>query len=228
MILKSSSLEKTTKSRVRRIPQRGIYDRDVVNNIVDSMPICHVGFIMDGDPVVIPMAHWRDGEFIYLHGVAKGRIAACCTNSPISISIARFDGFVLARSAYNHSMNYQSVVIHGTAEVVEGTEERVNQLRNFVEQHFPGRWDKLRPMKAEELHETVILRVPIQVASAKIRTGPPGDENDDPEWKVWTGLVCPDQNAYNIIKDPAMEEGIDEPGYITSFVSRSSGVEPND
>lgn len=223
--MSQDEIKKTARSRVRRMPQRGIYEREPINAIIDRNPICHVSFIMDNEPVVIPMAHWRDGNYLYIHGAKRGRIISCCDGASVCIAITSFDGFVLARSAYNHSMNYRSVVLHGTAQVVEDPEEIINQLRKFVEHHFPGRWDQLRPVKAEEIEETAILRIAIDEATAKMRAGSPGDENDDPDWKVWTGLICPNQEIVNVIRDPTMANDIEDPEYITKLVTATTGSE---
>lgn len=221
-------IKKTSKSRVRRMPQRGIYERNSINSIIDNNPICHVSFVVDNEPIIIPMAHWRDGNYLYIHGAKKGRIISSCMGASVCIAITSFDGFVLARSAYNHSMNYSSVVIHGKAESVDDPQEIVNQLRNFVEHHFPGRWDQLRPVKQEELAETALLRIPIEEATAKVRSGPPGDENDDPDWKVWTGLIAPNRKIVDIIRDPTMASDVSDPDYITKFVTATTGTDQDE
>lgn len=212
------SFPKTEVNTVRRMSDRGVYDRNVVHAILDASPMCHVGFSIDGRPFVIPMAHWRVGHILYLHGANKGRLIEACTSQDICVTVSHFDGFVLARSAYNHSMNYRSVAVHGRPTRVDGADEKLDCLKAFMDAHFPGRWSQLRPVKPNELAATVILALPIDVAAAKVRAGPPGDETDDPEWTTaWTGLL-PSRMVWGPAQpDPAMAGGVPEPDYLDKF-----------
>lgn len=200
--------------RVRRMPERAAYDRETIHALLDASLIGHVGFIHDGFPVVIPMVVWRDGDFVHMHSANKGRFAVGCAGAQLCISITHFDGLVLARSAYNHSMNYRSLVIHGEAESISEPDAKVRALRTLVERLYPGRWADLRPIQANELLATVVLRVPLDQASVKARSGMPGDELDDPGWPVWTGVLPAAVNFGAPEPDPTMPPGLSVPEYL--------------
>ena len=178
----------TNINRVRRHTERAHYDRASVFGILDRATVAHVAFVMDGRPVVIPMAYGRDGERIYLHGARKSRITTAPAGEPVCISVTLVDGFVIARSAFDSSMNYRAVVIHGRATEVEDEAERLRALECITEQLVPGRWSELRGPTAQELKATAVLAVEIETASAKVREGGVIDspENDQ---RVWAGVV---------------------------------------
>jgi uncharacterized protein len=178
----------TNINRVRRHTERAHYDRASVFGILDRATVAHVAFVMDGRPMVIPMAYGRDGERIYLHGARKSRITTAPANEPVCISVTLVDGFVVARSAFDSSMNYRAVVIHGRATEVEDEAERLRALECITEQLVPGRWSELRGPTAQELKATAVLAVEIETASAKVREGGVIDspENDQ---RVWAGVV---------------------------------------
>ncbi|HUQ82087.1 MAG TPA: pyridoxamine 5'-phosphate oxidase family protein [Gemmatimonadaceae bacterium] len=178
----------TNINRVRRHTERAHYDRASVFGILDRATVAHVAFVMDGRPMVIPMAYGRDGERIYLHGARKSRITTAPAGEPVCISVTLVDGFVVARSAFDSSMNYRAVVIHGRATEVEDDAERLRALECITEQLVPGRWSELRGPTAQELKATAVLVVEIETASAKVREGGVIDspENDQ---RVWAGVV---------------------------------------
>ena len=178
----------TNINRVRRHTERAHYDRASVFGILDRATVAHVAFVMDGRPMVIPMAYGRDGERIYLHGARKSRITTAPAGEPVCISVTLVDGFVVARSAFDSSMNYRAVVIHGRATEVEVEAERLRALECITEQLVPGRWSELRGPTAQELKATAVLAVEIETASAKVREGAVIDspENDP---RVWAGVV---------------------------------------
>ena len=178
----------TNINRVRRHTERAHYDRASVFGILDRATVAHVAFVMDGRPMVIPMAYGRDGERIYLHGARKSRITTAPAGEPVCISVTLVDGFVVARSAFDSSMNYRAVVIHGRATEVEDEAERLRALECITEQLVPGRWSELRGPTAQELKATAVLAVEIETASAKVREGGVIDspENDQ---RVWAGVV---------------------------------------
>ena len=179
----------SARTRVKRLPKRGRYDRETIDSILDAGLLCHVAYVIDGQPYVTPTAHWREGDHVYWHGSSASRmLRALDTGIPACLTVSLLDGVVLARSGFHHSMNYRSVMVLGTAERVPD-EAKLAALEAFSERIAPGRWPKLRPPTAQEVKATTILRLPIAEASAKIRTGPPGDDEEDYDWPVWAGVV---------------------------------------
>lgn len=175
--------------RVRREPQRGRYDRETIDAILDEALYCHVGFEVDGRPYVIPTLHARVGDLLYVHGSAASRMLRnLATGIPVCVTVTLLDGLVLARSAFNHSINYRSVVVLGAATLVEGG-EKLDALRAFSEHVAPRRWDEVRGPTEQELKATWILSLPLAEASAKVRSGPPEDEPEDVGFPVWGGVV---------------------------------------
>jgi uncharacterized protein len=180
----------TTRTRVVREPHRGIYDRETVNQILDEGLMCHVGFVVDGQPYVIPTLYGRDGNVLYLHGsVASRMLRNLQQGVPVCVSVTLVDGFVLARSVFNHSMNYRSVVILGTATVVDDPKEKLAALRAVSEHVVPQRWDDARQPVEKELKVTSVLRIPIEEFSAKVRVGPPVDDEEDYSFPTWAGVL---------------------------------------
>jgi nitroimidazol reductase NimA-like FMN-containing flavoprotein (pyridoxamine 5'-phosphate oxidase superfamily) len=169
--------------------KRGHYDRATIDAILDAGILCHVGFVADGMPIVIPTLYWRDGDFIYLHGSIASRMLGESLDTPICVTVTHLDGLVLTRSAFHHSVNYRSVVVLGRAEEISDPQERAARMRYFMEGLFPGRWDSLRPVKVKELKATRLLRLSIDEASAKIRSGPPADDKADLDWPAWGGVI---------------------------------------
>lgn len=180
----------SARTTVRRLPKRGDYDRATINAILDEALICHIGFIAEGSPVVIPTIHARAGETLYVHGSAASRMLRTLREGvPACVTVTLLDGLVLARSTFHHSMNYRSVVIFGTAREVVDREEKLRALEAIVEHVAPGRSAVARPPNEEELRATMVLALPIEEASAKIRTGPPLDDADDYKLDVWAGVI---------------------------------------
>lgn len=172
------------------MPVRGLFDRKAIYRILDEAFVCHVAFVVDGQPYAIPTAYARVGDRVYLHGSAASRmLRALADGIDVCVTVTLIDGLVLARSAFHHSMNYRSVVILGTAQPVEDPEEKTAALRAFTNHVVPDRWHELRPMTEQELSATSVLALPIEEASAKVRTGPPKDDDDDLSWPVWAGVV---------------------------------------
>jgi len=175
--------------RVRREPHRGRYDRETIDAILDEALICHLGFEVDGQPFVIPTLHARVGDRLYVHGSAASRMLRHAdSGARVCATATLFDGLVLARSVFNHSVNYRSVAVFGKATLVEGDEKRA-ALRALTEQLAPGRWDEARQPTEQELKATWILWLPLDEASAKVRTGAEEDEPEDLELPVWAGVV---------------------------------------
>jgi uncharacterized protein len=186
----TNSTAPTDRTRVVREPQRGIYDRDAIYAILDEAFICHVGFAADGQPFVLPTMFARVGDAIYFHGSAASRmLRGLAGGLPVCVTATLADGIVLARSVFNHSMNYRSVVLLGNAQLVEEPGEKLDALHAFTEKILPGRWREARVPNDKELKATSILRLPITEASAKVRTGPPEDDSEDYALKIWAGVI---------------------------------------
>jgi hypothetical protein len=180
----------TARTRVVREPHRGIYDREAVNQVLDEGMMCHVGFVVDGQPFVIPTLYGRNGNVLYLHGsVASRMLRNLQQGVPVCVTVTLVDGFVLARSVFNHSMNYRSVVILGTATMVDDPKEKLAALRAVSEHVVPQRWDDARQPVEKELKVTSVLRIPIEEFSAKVRVGPPVDDEEDYAFPTWAGVL---------------------------------------
>ena len=180
----------TPRTQVKRLPERGVYDRGEIYKILDQGFLCHVGFAVDGQPFVIPTGYGRLGNTLYIHGSAASRMLRSLSGGvKVCVTVTLFDGLVLARSAFNHSMNYRSVVVLGTATPVENPEEKIAALRAVSEQIIRGRWDEVRQPTEKELKATTVLALPIEEASAKVRTGPPHDDEEDYQLPIWAGVL---------------------------------------
>src|SRR5450432_482104 len=189
-VILPDNLMPTERTRVVREPQRAVYDREVIYKILDEGFVCHVGFAADGQPFVIPTMYARVGDAIYFHGSAASRmLRGASAGIPVCITVTLTDGLVLARSVFNHSMNYRSVVALGRATAVEAGEEKLAALRAFSEKILPGRWNDARQPNEKELKATSILRLALTEVSAKIRSGPVEDDAPDYELQVWAGTV---------------------------------------
>ena len=184
------ALTPTERTRLRRRPNRGAFETDTIYAILDEGFVCHIGFMAEGHPVVIPTGYARRGDDIYVHGSSASRmLRALGDGIDVCLTVTLVDGLVLARSAFHHSMNYRSVVVFGKARLVTDDREKIEALRCFTDHIVPGRWPDLRPVTDQELRATSVLALPIREASAKIRTGPPLDAEDDHGWPVWAGVV---------------------------------------
>lgn len=180
----------TERTQVRRLAKRGRYDRETVYSILDAGWICHVGFTVDGRPVVIPTAYGRDGGRLIIHGSAASRMLRTMAGGiEVCVTVTHVDGLVLARSAFHHSINYRSVMLFGRARLIEESEAKNDALRLFTEHLLPGRWAEVRTPNEKELKATTVLELPIEEASAKVRTGPPVDDEEDMSWPVWAGVI---------------------------------------
>jgi uncharacterized protein len=181
---------KTQRTTIRRIPQNASFDRAIIHAILDAGLICHVGFVADGLPYVVPTSYARAGDRLYIHGSAASRLATTLARGvDVCLAVTLLDGLVLARSAFNHSMNYRSVVIFGKATAVEEPAQKLEALRLFTERVMPGRWQELRAPKEIELRATLVLSLPIEEESAKVRAGPPEDDDEDLGAPVWAGVL---------------------------------------
>jgi uncharacterized protein len=208
----------TRRTRVRRVPQRGEYDRAAIDAILDETLISHVGFVHEDQPVVIPTLHARMGDRLYLHGSAASRMLRTLAKGvPVCATATLVDGLVLARSAFHHSVNYRSVVVFGTATLVEPGDETMRALHLFTDKLVPGRWDDVRPPTRQELKGTKVLSLPLDEASAKVRTGPPIDEDEDYDLPVWAGVVPLSTQVAEPVPDPRLDPAIETPGYVAEW-----------
>lgn len=212
---------RTDRTTIKRMAERGVYDADTIYAILDEAYLCHVGVIVDDLPVVVPTLHARIGDDLILHGSPASRLLRTAKTQEISVTVTLVDGFVLARSALHHSMNYRSVMIFGRPEPVP-EDEKAATLDALVEQLTPGRVPYLRPMTEQDARGTLVLRLPLTEASAKIRTGPPGDEPEDYDLPIWAGVVPVTQRYGAPETDPAMQMDVEIPDHVTSFRSAST------
>lgn len=217
--LDSTNPAPTPRTRVVREPQRAVYDRDTVNHILDEAFLCHVGFVVDGQPFVIPTSYGRDGDVLYIHGSAANRMLRNLDQGvPVCITVTLLDGLVLARSVFNHSMNYRSVVILGTATLVADPAEKLAALRALSEHIIPGRWDNARQPNEKELKATSVLRLPIQEYSAKVRVGPPLDDEEDYDFPTWAGVIPLEMKTGEAIRDDRCQQEL--PAYLNNYTRR--------
>ena len=203
------------RTRVRRLSERGRYDAETIHAILDEALMCHVGFVVDGAPVVIPTIHWRDGDTLYFHGSAASRMLRSLKNGvDACVTVTLLDGLVLARSAFHHSMNYRSVVVFGTAREV-GEDEKVRALESLVEHVVRGRSKDIRQPNQKELRQTLVLAMPIDEASAKIRTGGPVDDEEDYAMPIWAGVLP----LRMVPQEPVADTGVkaDVPEYVKKY-----------
>ena len=200
------------RTRVRREPERAVYDRAAIDAILDEGLVCHLGFVHEGQPFVIPTLYARVGDEIYVHGSAASRMLRTLDGGvDACLTVTLVDGVVLARSIFNHSINYRSVVVLGRASAVEQREEKLRALEAFSDRLLPGRWAEVRPPNAKELKATAILRLPLDEISAKVRTGPPEDLEEDMTVPVWAGVIPLTLEAGEPRPDPRLSLKIDAP-----------------
>ena len=209
---------KTKRTTLKRAHERGCYDRDAVHAILDEALICHVAFIHDGAPALIPTAHWREGETLYIHGSSASRaIRALEGGAPACIEVTMTDGLVLARSGYHSSFNYRTVVVYATGRKIADEAEKLVALKAFMEKIAPGRWDELRAPNAQEMKATTVLAFDLSEVSAKIRDGGVLDEPEDMNDPVWAGVV-PVQRTFGAPEPDAQLRGdIGLPGYLKNY-----------
>ena len=217
----SNNSAPSARTRVVREPQRAVYDRTAAYEILDEGFICHVGFASDDQPYVIPTSYGRSGDVLYIHGSSASRMLRHATSgAPVCVTVTLLDGLVLARSIFNHSMNYRSIVILGTAQEISNREEKLAALRAMSDHILPGRWNEVRPPSEQELKATTILRLPIEEFSAKVRQGPPIDDEEDYSLPTWAGVIPLNLIAGEAVGDERLSPGVGVPEYARNY-SRS-------
>jgi len=212
----STNTTPTPRTRVVREPQRAVYDRDTVNAILDEAFLCHVGFAVDNQPYVIPTSYGRKDDTLYIHGSAASRMLRNLDQGiPVCVTVTLLDGLVLARSIFSHSMNYRSVVILGTATIVNDPAEKLAALRALSEHIIPNRWEDSRQPNEKELKATSVLRLPITEFSAKVRVGPAVDDEEDYSFPTWAGVIPLEIKVGEAIRDERCEQ--DLPAYLKNY-----------
>jgi len=218
MLITMSRFNLTERTTLKRLPKRGVYDRELVYAILDEGFICHVSFAVDGRPFVIPTGYARVDDRLYIHGSQVSRMLRTLAQGvDVCVAITLIDGLVLARSAFHHSMNYRSVVIFGRASLLEDSITKAAALRAFSEHVIAGRWDEVRGPNEQELKATTVLSLPLEEVSAKVRSGPPLDDEEDYELTVWAGVIPLRLVAGKPIDDPRLSETIEPSRYALSY-----------
>ena len=213
----------TPRTRVVREPERGVYDRATAYQILDEGFICHVGFVVDGQPYVIPTSYGRQADALYIHGSAASRMLKRADEGiPVCVTVTLLDGLVLARSLFNHSMNYRSVVVLGTATSVNDTAEKLAALRILSDHILSGRWEQARQPNQKELKATLVMRVPIKEFSSKVRQGPAIDDEADYSFPVWAGVLPFNSVPGEPISDLRLDASIELPEYVSQYSRKHS------
>ena len=213
---------RTDRNRIRRLPKRGQYDRQTIYQILDEALICHVGFVDKNQPYVIPINFARVGDSIVMHGAKASRLLKHIqAGHPICVEATIVDGLVLARSVFHHSVNYRSVVIFGRGRLIEEEQEKLAALRAVTEHLIPGRWDEARLPNHKELNATSVVSIKVDEASAKVRVGPPVDEQEDYAMPVWAGILPLQELPLAPVQDELQSQDIPLPGYVANY-SRTS------
>ena len=207
----------SARTQVKRYNWLAKYDAETIHAILDAMPMCSVGYVHEGKPVVTPTMQWREGERIFWHGSSASRMLRAAESHDVCVCVSVMDGLVLARSAYNYNLNHRSVMVFGKAEKITDPDEKRRQLENFVNKVIPGQWDRLRPVSEKELKATTLMSLPLSEASAKVRTGHTEDDEEDYSFPVWAGLVPVTFNIGAPIPDPRNLPDLEMPEDVLKF-----------
>jgi uncharacterized protein len=208
----------TEKTTLKRLPKRGEFEREAVYRILDEGFVCHVGFVVEGQPFVIPTGYARVGDQLYIHGSQASRMLRTLRGGvEVCVTVTLIDGLVIARSAFHHSMNYRSVVVFGRATVVDEPAEKMEALRALTDHIVPGRWEQARQPNESEMKATMVLQLPLVEASAKVRTGPPLDDEEDYQLPIWAGVVPLKLKAETPVNDPRLPVEIKAPANVMTY-----------
>lgn len=211
-------IKTTKKTKIKRLPKRGNFDRKVIYKILDEGFVCHVGFSIDNQPFVLPTAYARVDDQLLIHGSAASRMMkSMALEINVCVAVTLVDGLVLARSAFHHSMNYRSVVVFGKAEVIRDEGEKARALQAFTQHIIPHRWSEVRPPNKKELKGTMILSLALDEASAKIRSGDPVDDEEDYAMDVWAGVIPLEVSTKEPIADARLRDGVKIPPHISNY-----------
>jgi nitroimidazol reductase NimA-like FMN-containing flavoprotein (pyridoxamine 5'-phosphate oxidase superfamily) len=215
------TVDRTDRTKLKRYPERASYERDDIDAILDEALVCHMGFVVDDQPYVIPTLCARVGDYLYLHGSSASRALRTMGKAPrVCVTASLMDGLVLARSAFFHSVNYRAVVVLGEVTEIDDPEEKEIALEAFTNALVPGRWDDVRRPTTQELKATKVLRMPLDEASVKVRNGPPSDEEADLELDGWAGIIPLEVRALAPVPAPDLRDGIEVPEPISNYVIR--------
>ncbi len=207
----------TDRTRVKRLHKRAHYDAATIHPILDAQPQCTVAYVFNGAPYATPTLQWREGNHIYWHGSSASRMLEACESAQVCLNVTILDGYVMARSAFNHSCNYRSVMAFGTAHKITDVDEKVARLDTFVDTIFPGRRSYLRKMTSKEVKATMILGMELNEVSAKVRSGPPGDDEEDYALPIWAGVVPVRQMFDAPVHDARLVAGVTVPAHIAAL-----------
>ncbi len=208
----------TNRNKVKRLPARGHYDSETIYSILDEALICHVAFIQDNQPFVIPCLYGRQDDKILLHGAKASRLMQYIqAGGSVSVAVSLIDGLVIARSVFHHSVNYRSVVLFGQGQLVDTKEGKLRALEVITDHILPGRWAEARQPNPKEINATTVVSIPIDSASAKIRTGPPGDDEVDYQLPIWAGVLPLSLQAQSPTNDPLLSVDVPVPAYVTNY-----------
>lgn len=217
----SDSYTPTARTQVVREPHRAVYDRAAAYKILDEGFVCHVGFVVDGQPFVIPTGYGRAGDNLYIHGSAASRMLRTLdAGVAVCVTVTLLDGLVLARSIFNQSMNYRSVVVLGTATAVRDSQEKLEALRHISEHILPGRWAEVRQPTEQELKATLVMTLPLTEFSAKVREGPPIDDDEDYAFPTWAGVIPLTMMAGEPVPDPKVAASREPPDYAQHYARK--------
>jgi nitroimidazol reductase NimA-like FMN-containing flavoprotein (pyridoxamine 5'-phosphate oxidase superfamily) len=210
-------LAPSDRVRLKRVHERGHYDAETIHPILDAMPVCSVGYVFQGSPYVSPTLQWREGSHIHWHGSSASRMLESVEAAEACVTVTLIDGFVLARSAFHHSANYRSVMVLGTARKITDNDEKEARLKSFVDTPFPGRWDILRPVNSQEFKATTVTSLPLSEASAKVRAGPPKDDEEDYSLPIWAGVLPVQMELGLPLPDLRHLHGLRPPDHVTGL-----------
>ena len=213
----NKQLQQTDRTRLRRLRERGYFDRVTIDSILDAMPMCHVGYVLDGSPVVMPTFQWREGDHVYWHASNGGRGIKAARGNPVCLTVSILDGLVLARSGLHHSANFRSVMIFGEPRPVTDPEQKKRKLNAMIDTLFPGRSKILRPISDIEIKQTAVLSLPIEEASAKIREGGVADDEEDYALPIWAGTLPVRMRVLEPLADSRNLEGVEIPEHVKQF-----------
>jgi nitroimidazol reductase NimA-like FMN-containing flavoprotein (pyridoxamine 5'-phosphate oxidase superfamily) len=212
------SLQPTDRSRIKRLHERGSYDRAAIDAVLDAGLVCHVGYSFDDHPYVTTTSYWRDGGRVYWHGSSASRMLRRVKGGvPVCFNVALIDGLIMARSGFHHSINYRNVMLFGRAEPLDDPEAKLAALEAFTERLWPGRWAEMRATTTQELKATTVVAMAIEEGGAKIRTGPPKDDEEDYALDIWAGVIPLKLTAGAPVPDPRLKPGIPLPAHIEGF-----------
>ncbi|RYH07406.1 pyridoxamine 5'-phosphate oxidase family protein [Tropicimonas sp. IMCC6043] len=207
----------TDRSRLRRTHERGAYDRESLYAVLDAQPLCTIGYVIDGKPFATPTLQWREGNHVYWHGSSASRMLKASRGKEVCLTVSCLDGWVLARSAMHHSVNFRSALLFGTPFQVEAPEDKTARLRTMMERLFPGRWEMLRAMTEQELKATMVLGMDIDEGAAKVRSGPPKDDEADYVLPIWAGVIPVRSITLPPLPDPRNLEGVAMPAHVSEI-----------